>query len=340
MVTYFFKSFKSISTRKKNLAVFFLCLLGFFSIPFMMKPSSITIALTQIAPHPSLDRIRQGILDEVQAQRIGVRFVVENANGSLTAATQIAQRFISLQPKLIVSISTPSTQTVYNLAKSKNIPVIFSAVSDPIAAKLIDSFERPGDGITGVADVPPLKEQVELMQEIRPDIRRVGFIYNPGETNSMAVLPLLEEQLKEQNIVLIKAPASTIGEVPMAAKMLVGRIDAFYISNDNMVVSALDGLLKIAKEKSIPVFSSDPESVGRGALAALAADQYQIGRQTGEMIVRYLKGKDLSRILPEKTKAMQLALNLVTAKDLDIKIPEIVCVRAKTVIGLNSNNTH
>jgi len=297
-----------------------------------------TIAITQIVPHPSLDMIRKGIVDVLREDGITEdQILFENAMGNVATAAQIAQKFVSQKPAVIVPITTPSTQTAYAAAKDAGIPVIFGAVSDPVAAKLIPSMQQVGEGITGVADLSPIAQQVELIKTILPKVTTLGVVFNAGEANSVALVSLLDKVCTAQGIRLLSSTVSSTTDVVTATRALVGRVEAIYVPNDNTVVSALMSLLQITQEHKIPVFSADPESVGRGCLASLSHNQYQLGRQTGEMVLRYLKGTPLKDLSPAYGKVTELALNPKVAQTLGITIPEELTQKAvKSQIGKSS----
>lgn len=291
-----------------------------------LKP---TIAITQIVPHLSLDMIRKGIMDVLREEGIAEdQILFENAMGNVATAAQIAQKFVSQKPTVIVPITTPSTQTAYATAKDVGIPVIFGAVSDPVAAKLIPSMQQAGEGITGVADLSPIVQQVELIKTILPNVTTLGVVFNAGEANSVALVSILDKVCASQGIRLVSSTVSSTTDVGAATRALIGRVEAIYVPNDNTVVSALMSLLQLAQENKIPVFSADPESVGRGCLASLSHNQYQLGRQTGEMVVRYLNGTPLKDLLPAYGKVTELVLNQKVAQNLGITIPEALNQKA------------
>ncbi len=290
------------------------------------------VAITQIVPHPSLDLIRKGIEDELKEQKIECDILFENAQGNIAIATQIAKKFVSLKPDVIVPITTPSTQAVYAAANSQNITVVFAAVNDPVAAKLVPSMDKAGNGVTGVSDLPPVADQVALIQEILPSAKKIGVVYNPGESNSVAVLALFERVLMQNGMTLSRATAANMVDVTAATKSLVGKVDAIYIPNDNTVVAALEALIKVVQENGIPVFCADPESVKQGCLATVTHSQYGLGRQTGKMVAKVLKGTDIQKLPVETPAEVELSLNQDVANALKITFPEMTVKRAKYVI--------
>ncbi len=304
-----------------------------------ISSNKLIVAITQIAPHPSLDAIHQGIVDELESQKIqNLEIVFQNAQGNVSTAAQIAQKFVSLNPAVIVPITTPSSQSAYAVAKPRKIPIVFAAVSDPVAAKLIPRLDKAGEEITGVYDQAPFEEHAKLIYSLlkgKKESLTIGILYNPGEANSVSAIESITRALIPYNIRVIKAAASTTTGVTAATQALVGKVDGIYIPNDNTVISALDSVLKITHAEKIPVFSSDPESVERGCLATIAPDQYQIGRQAGRLVVSLLKNKEINSIIPEKASILTFVLNLKTARHLGITFPHTFIEKADKIIELD-----
>lgn len=281
------------------------------------------VAITQIAPHPSLDAIRRGITDVLAKANITEgQIIFQNAQGSPATALQIAQKFVSLKPKVIVPITTPSAQAAYGVARSVGIPVIFSAVSEPIAAKLYDS-KGPNTLIAGVSDLSPIEDQVVLIKKIFPNIDTIGVVYNAGEANSVALINLFEKEAETLGIKILRATVTGTNSVTTAVSNLVGKVKAIYIPNDNTVIAAFESVLKVTHKYKIAVFTADPESVHKGALASIAHNQYAIGRKTGEMVVQYIKGeKSIEALGVQHALKADLTLNLKTAEIIGVDIPE------------------
>lgn len=249
------------------------------------------VAITQIAPHPSLDRIRKGIEDEIKSafgDKVKIEF--QSAQGNSALATQIAQNFIGKKADVLVAITTPSAQAMFS-ANTQKIPMVFVGVTDPAAAKLVKEDGNNKENVTGVSDAPDIERQIQLIQEFMPKGSVIGIIYNPGETNSNVHAERLQIKLEAASYRIVKTPAYSTGDVLQAAQGTVPNVDALMLTNDNTVISALDAVLQTAKQKGIPVFCSDPESVKRGCKGAIAPDQYEMGRHAGEMVARILKGE-------------------------------------------------
>lgn len=272
------------------------------------KPAK-TLAITQIVEHPSLDDIRRGVIDEladngyVEGQNLDVNF--QSAQGNTATAGQIAKQFVGDIPDVIVAISTPSAQSV--VASTTSIPVIYTAVSDPAAAKLIDENGTPiQDNLTGLSSQLPLEPQLDLIQKIKPDAKTVGYIYSPGEANSVALLKRLQEALPKRGLKLLDISANRPTDIAMATRSLQGRADIIYTSMDNNVASAFEAMTAAANELQIPIIASDEFSVRRGATAALGVNDYDFGRTTGKMVYRVLNGEAMIDIKPEVMNTLTL----------------------------------
>lgn len=285
----------------KKIAIASIAALALITSFYIIKKSpnkKNVVAITQIAPHPSLDRIREGIIDTIKASRHkDVEIIFQNAQGNVATATQIAQRFVSLKPSVIVPITTPSAQTAYAAAASKEIPIVFVAITDPVQARLVSENGVNIPFVTGITDAPPYAEQVKQMQKmLKKKALTIGIIYNPGEANSLSQIKKIEKEIQASGGKIIESAAASTAAVAQATAYLIGKVDAIYLPNDNTIISALTSVLKITQEHKIPVFSSDPESVERGCTAAIAPDQYAIGAQAGKMITRLLDGEKTDTI--------------------------------------------
>jgi putative ABC transport system substrate-binding protein len=276
------------------------------------------IAITQITKHPSLDLIVQGILSELKKNQYDKAYISQdNAQGDIPTAVQIARKIASQSPDVVVAISTPSAQTMQKALQGRNIPLVFGAVTDPVGAKLIKNLDRPEAFITGTIDLPPVEQQILLIQEMVPHLKSVGLIYNPSEPNSVFQIELFKKELAQKKIKFIEAVAPKTSLVQAAAAYLSNKVEAILIPNDNTVASALQSLLKVTMEAGIPLFASDPESVKEGALAAVANDQEGIGRETGKLVVRLLKGEDPRSIPVQVVNIAKVYVNQETKRKLN-----------------------
>lgn len=292
------------------------------------------VAITQIVEHPALDAAHQGIKDELaeRGYRDGenLKLMHESAQGNSAIASQIARKFVGESPDVIVAIATPSAQTV--AAAARNIPVVFSAVTDPVAAKLVKSWDKPGANITGVSDMLPIDQHLDMIQRIMPDAKRIGTVYNPGEANAAALIELLEERLAERDMTLVRGAATKTSEVLGAARSLVGKVDAIYLTTDNTVVSAAEAVISVGERSDLPVFAADTATVERGAVAAMGFNYYNHGRQTGAMVVRILEGAGTADMPVEIMEELDLYVNPAAAERMGITLPDDVIKDATKVV--------
>jgi len=294
----------------------------------------IQIGITQIVEHPALDACRKGVIDKLKElgyeEGKNVKYDIQIAQGNIATANQIAKKFVGDKKDLIVAIATPSAQAVANL--TKNIPIVISAITDPVGAKLVKSLEKPGGNITGTTDMSPVKEQIALFDKLNISVKRLGVIYNSGEANSRTLVNILKTVAKQRGIMVVEATVTNSNGVLMAAKSLVGKVDGIYIPTDNTVVSALESVLQVSFDNKIPVITGDTDSVVRGALASLGMDYYKLGLQTGVIVSKILKGEKPANIPVETLKDLDLFINESTAHKLGIKIDPELLKSAKKVI--------
>lgn len=294
-----------------------------------------SVAVTQIVEHPALDAARDGIQDELaDAGYVAgetLNWSWESAQGNPTTATQIASKFVGDGPDAIVAIATPSAQAA--VAASDSIPVIFSAVTDPVGAELVDSLESPGGLATGVTDLSPIGDHLDLIVEILPETESIGVIYNAGEDNSVSLMKLILAEAPERDLEIVEATATRSSEVSSAAQSLVGKVDAIYVPTDNTVASALESVISVGQDNQLPVFAGDTDSVGRGAIASLGFDYYDVGRQTGALVVQVLEGADPATIPVQRVEQLNLVINLDAAEAMGVDIPAEVIDRADEMTG-------
>ncbi|MGE6440891.1 ABC transporter substrate-binding protein [Psychrobacter sp. NPDC078409] len=287
------------------------------------KPAK-SIAITQIVEHPSLDDMRRGIIDEladngyVEGQNLTVNF--QSAQGNTATAGQIAKQFAGDNPDAIVAISTPSAQSV--VAATTTIPIIYTAVSDPLGAKLITADGKPfQSNLTGLSSQLPLEPQLDLLQQIKPELKTIGYVYSPGEANSVSLRENLKQALPARGLSLLDIPANRPTDIGMATRSLQGRADIIYTSFDNNVASAFEAMTQAANELKLPIIASDEFSVKRGATAALGVNDYDFGRTTGKMVYRVLNGEAVNTIKPEVMNDLTLYVSPKHAKTQGVSLP-------------------
>ncbi|EOA06457.1 ABC transporter substrate-binding protein [Herbaspirillum frisingense] len=293
-----------------------------------------SVAVTAIVEHPALDAVRDGVKDELKEEGFeagkNLKWEYQSAQGNTGTAAQIARKFVGDKPDVIVAIATPSAQAL--VAATKSIPVVYSGVTDPVAAQLVKDWKASGTNVTGVSDLLELDKQIDLIKRVVPNAKRVGMVYNPGEANSAVVVKALKELLAKSNMTLVEAAAPRSVDVGSAAKSLIGKVDVIYTNTDNNVVSAYEALVKVGNDAKIPLVASDTDSVKRGAIAALGVNYYDLGRQTGKVVGRILKGEKPGDIASATSSKLELFVNTAAAQKQGVTLsPELVS-SAKTVI--------
>lgn len=298
-----------------------------------LQAKQVYIATTAIVEHPALDAVRDGIKERIiEAGYSGdnLKFTYESAQGKPDIAGQIARKMVGENPDIIVAIATPSAQAA--VTASNSIPVVFSAVTDPLAAKLVRTLKKPGGNVTGLSDMANVKEHLALIKEFIPNLKAVGIPYNPGETNSVSMLASIKIEAKKMGIKIVEAAAPKSSDVMIAAKQLVGKVDAIYCPIDNTIISAVESVVRVGIDAQIPVFAGDTDTVSRGAVAAVGYDYFDLGRQTGDIVVRILKGEKPGSIDVKMAKGTNLFVNPKMAARMGIKIPKAVLSRATKII--------
>ncbi|MDO5651822.1 MAG: ABC transporter substrate-binding protein [Moraxella sp.] len=293
-----------------------------------------TVAITAIVEHPALDAARKGVVEALaeegftEGQNLTVNF--QSAQGNIATAGQIAKQFVADKPDVIVAIATPSAQSL--AAVTTELPIVFSAVTDPVEAKLVSKLDGSGTNITGASDVLPYEPQIALIQELIPNVKNIGYVYSPGEVNSTIVLKTLKEKLAPLGINVLEAPAQKSSDIGMAAQSLIGKVDVIYTSTDNNVINAYEALYQVAKEAKIPLISADTSTVARGAMAALGVNYYDLGRETGKITARVLKGEAAGSIPVYAADSLDLYVSKKHAEEQGVSLPQAVLDRAKEIV--------
>lgn len=299
---------------------------------FAAAPKTVTIGISKIVSHPALDAVVKGIEDEMNASKIKATFDVQNANGEMSAATSIAAKFQSEKVNVAVGVATPTAQALVNTLKG--IPIVFSAVTDPVTAGLVSSTAKGDKNVTGVSDMTPVKQQIELLLRMKK-IKRLGHIYTSSEENAVVLAGIVKDVCKELKIEFVPTTVTKSAEVKQATEAIIRRVDAIYISTDNTVVSAMSAVADVAMKHHVPIMSADPSSSeAYDVLAAWGFDYYKMGRATGKMIIEILNGKKPEQIPTRymtKASDVDLLVNLDVAKKLGLTVPKDVVKTAKTV---------
>lgn len=295
----------------------------------------IKIGVVQIVEHQALDAAREGFIAEMAKQGYvkdkDVTYDLQSAQGNMDTAISIAQKFSGDKVDLILAIATPTAQAAAQT--TKDIPVLFTAVTDPVAAGIVKSMEAPGANLTGTTDMNPVEEQLSLIKEIKPEAKTVGVIYNSGEVNSKVQIDMAKAVSSKLGITIQEAAITSPTEVKQAAESMVGKVDAFYVPTDNMVVSSLAAILKVAEDQKMPVIAGEENSVKSGAIATYGIDYTKLGEQTAAMAVKVLKGEAKpAEMAVEKQSKMKLTVNPAAAAKMGVTLPQALLDRADEVI--------
>ncbi|WP_283606749.1 ABC transporter substrate binding protein [Faecalispora anaeroviscerum] len=260
------------------------------------EAKTLKIGVIQYAAHPSLDNCYTGLVEGLkeagyeEGKNLTIDF--QNAQGDASNSDLIAKNMVSSKYDMLVGIATPSAMSAYSAAKDSNIPVVFTAVSDPVAAGLVKSLDKPENNITGSSDVLPLEEQVKMIRAFLPDAKKIGVLYTTSEPNSVSQLATLKEVSKKYNFEVVESGIVNASEVASAAASLVSKgVDCINNFTDNNVVNNLQVVLQSANKGNIPVFGSEIEQVKNGCLASQGIDYVALGKETGKMAASILKGE-------------------------------------------------
>jgi putative ABC transport system substrate-binding protein len=270
-----------------------------------------------------------GLKEKGYVEGENLEFTYQTAQGNPAIAVQIAKQFVGERPDVLVGIATPTAQAL--AASTRSIPVVFTAVTDPIGAKLVKNMDKPGRNVTGLSDLSPVAQHVELMQELLPNVKNIGVVFNPGEANAVALVELLREAATARGLNVIEGTALKSADVQAAAQIVASKVDVIYAPTDNTVASAIDGLVNAANQANKPIVGASTTYIENGALAALGFDYYQVGVQTADYVDALLKGKKVADLPVKVAKGSDLALNQKAAYKLGITFPASVLERATSV---------
>ena len=295
-----------------------------------------TIGISQFAEHGSLDNCREGFIQGLEEEGLregeNLEIKVNNADSDTGTAAQIADTFVADKVDLICAIATPSAQAAYNSARNTDIPVVYTAVTNPEEAQLADDEGMPVGAVTGTSDQLPVEAQLAMIREILPNAKTIGILYTTSEANSAYSITQYEKYAEEYGFTLETAGVTNTSEVSLAAASLMDKVDCLTNLTDNTVVSALPTVLDQANEKNIPVFGSEIEQVKLGCLAAEGLDYVNLGIETGKMAAQILKGETKAEDMEyELLTDSSLYINQAVADNLGITIPDDMTERAEEI---------
>lgn len=294
----------------------------------------IRLGLTQFVEHPALDSVRQGIIDGLaeagykEGENLEIDY--QNAHGETANTVTIAQKFAGDKKDLVVAIATPSAQAAAQAIT--DVPIVFSTVTDPVSAQLVQSLDKPGGNVTGTSDKVSMDQQLDLILQFVPELKQLGVVYTTSEVNAEVQVKELEEAAKARGIELVVSGISNSSEVQVGTQVILDKVQAILIPIDNTVVASVEGVLIAAQKASVPVFASDADTVKRGAVATHGINYYEMGVQTGQMAARVLNGENPAEMPVEVTKQTDLIVNETAAATFNLTIPEQVKQRAAEIV--------
>ncbi|WP_092255745.1 ABC transporter substrate-binding protein [Corynebacterium cystitidis] len=288
-----------------------------------------SIGINQLVQHPALDEATAGFKAAFDDAGIDVQWDEQNANGEQSTALTIAQQLAGSQPDLVLSVATPAAQATTQTIT--DIPVLFTAVTDPVEAQLVDSLETPGGNATGTPDITPIADQFDLLEQLVPEATKIGIIYASGEVNSQVQVDNAKEEAAARDMEIVTQTVTNVTEIPQAVEA-IGDVDAFYVPTDNMVVSGISSLVQAAEGNGTPVIAAEAGSVEGGAAATIGIDYFELGRQTGEMAIQILEeGADPATMPVETATEFTYVVNEEAAQRQGVTIPAEILAEAETV---------
>jgi len=298
------------------------------------------VGITQIVTHDALDLCRQGFIDQMEdegfVEEENVNYILRNAGGDMSTASSIADYFVSVDVDLIFSIATPTTQACASAVEDTDIPIVFAAVTDPVAAGFAANWTVPGGQVTGASDWADVGAQVKLGMDIYP-AARLGVIYNDGEVNSVVQVDELKKVAASLNITeIVEATAASTADVYAAAMSLVGSVDAIWEPSDNTVAAAIGSVVAVCEEYDIPLFASDISMAKGGAISGLGLDYYVNGQEAAKLAARVLRGENPANIPISTTPMTIVYLCPAAAAEMGVTIPPAVLDTATEVCGNQS----
>lgn len=297
---------------------------------------SYVIGISQFAEHGSLDNCKEGFLkglaDEGIVEGENLEVLFDNAQTDMSTASTIADSYVSKKVDLICGIATPSAMTAFNSASKAEIPVIYTAVTDPVAAQLAKEDGTPVGEVTGTSDKLPIEDQLKMIRELQPDAKKIGILYTTSETNSESAIEEYKELAGNYDFEIVDKGINTIADVAMAAADLAGKVDCISNLTDNTVVSALQTVIDAANKNSIPVYGSEVEQVKAGCVASMGIEYVSLGEQTGKMAAKVLKGEAKASEMPfEMISESSCYVNTAAAEKIGMEIADDFVANADEV---------
>lgn len=294
-----------------------------------------TVSVAQIVEHKSLNEIRDSFKDEMKqlgyTDGKNIHLTFKDAGNQQSTLESIMSTFAGDKSDVIVAIATPTAQAAAKY--SKDIPIVFSAVSDPIQAGLLDNLKKPNHNITGTSDEIQVNQILDLAREINPNLKTLGYIYNTGEANSISNLEKVKAYCKEHKITLKEGTGTNITEIQSAVSVLTDSCDAIFAPNDNTVASSISALVSTANKKKVPVYTGADSMVSDGGFATIGIDYKEVGKETARMVDQILKGKAVKDIPVKVFKdKLNIYVNKKTMNELGITLPDRILNNKKLIM--------
>lgn len=296
-----------------------------------------TVDIITMVDTPQLVEVKDGVVKGLAERGYtdgkNLKIDFKSAQGNFGTAQQIARQFVGDDPNVIVSITTPASQAV--VAATKDIPIVFTTVTDPIRAKIIPQFKHPGGNVTGISDLVPTEKQIDIVMEIVPKLQTLGLLYDPSLDSARSTVDSVKEFAKTKGFKTVESTAMGLNDVPAAAQSLVGKCDAIFVPNDTTVYAAFEAVVKVAQDTRTPLFSAERRSVQRGAIATVGFDFGDMGKLTAGFVERVFKGEkpgDIDAIyMKDDPKSLSLYLNKDSAAKMGITLSPALLSRAAEV---------
>ncbi len=293
------------------------------------------IGITQIVEHPALDSSREGFLaalkDNGYEEDKNIKVDFQNAQGDMPTTQTIAQKFVDDKVDMIFAISTPSAQAAYNA--TKEIPILITAVTDPVAAELVASLDSPKTNVTGTSDATPIDKQLQFIVDELPNVKKVGIMYNTSESNSEIQVNQAKEAASKLDLEIVTQGVTSVNDIPQTLNSMIDNIDAIYIPTDNMIASSMPIITSTCFDKNIPVIASESGQVDSGAIVAVGIDYYQLGYETGLKAVEVIEGKATKDIPVTFQEETSVTVNQDALDKLEITLSENIMSKAEVITG-------
>lgn len=294
-----------------------------------------TIGVLQYMEHAALDASYDGFVAALEAEgyvdgeNINIDF--KNAQGDMPTTQTIAKQFVSSKVDMIFAIATGAAQAAYNA--TQDIPIVITAVTDPVSAELVKDWNVTGTNVTGTSDLTPVAKQMNLIKEIVPTAKTIGIIYTTSEVNSQVQVSMAKEAAKSLGFDIVEVGVTSVNDIPIAVSSIVDKIDVMYAPTDNLVASAMPVLWNACALKKVPVFTGEEGMTAAGGIATEGIDYYQLGYETGLMAVEVLEGKDPSTMPINTLENTTLIVNQKNADAIGLVIPDEILSEAEMVEG-------